>query len=385
MTKILVRGPALSQSGYGEHCRSVLRALKSRKKNDIYLVNVGWGESGWIYEDTDERRWIDSLILRTSQAQNVEFDISIQVQLPIEWQVLANKNIGVTAGVETDTIPATWAEASRQMDAIIVPSQHTKDGYSEYEELMDKISVIGYPVRKQKKEPVNLNLPTKSNFLTVAQWSPRKNVEQLLSAFIQEFMNEDVGLVLKIGLKNGSVIDRHYTKERLDTFMKAVPSNRKCKVYLLHGTLAESEMAGLYNSKEITAYATSTHGEGFGLPAFDAACSGLPIVAANWGGIKEYSSIEGAPMILEVEHEIDNVKDYQQWSGVLETTASWCFPDTTSLRAKLREAHSESKELRKNATLLQAHLNKQFSNKKINTMYNSVINKVLKENKDETK
>ena len=134
--------------------------------------------------------------------------------------------------------------------------------------------------------------------------------------------------------------------------MSAVPANRKCKVYLLHGTLSEGEMAGLYRNKSIAAYVTSTHGEGFGLPAFDAARSGLPIVAANWGGLQEYSSVEGVPMILEVAHEIDNVKDYQQWTGVLETTAKWCFPDTVSLRAKMREAHSESKAVRKNALLL---------------------------------
>jgi len=385
MTKILVRGPALSQSGYGEHCRSVLRALKSKKKNDIYLINVGWGESGWIYEDTDERRWIDSLILKTAQATESDFDLSVQVQLPIEWQQLAKKNIGVTAGVETDTIPATWAEASEQMDAIVVPSQHTKDGFSEYESLLKKISVVGYPVKKKKSQQLDLGLSTASNFLTVAQWSPRKNLEQLLSAFIQEFMNEDVGLILKVGLKNGSEIDRHYTKERLDSFLKGVPENKKCKVYLLHGTMSEAEMAALYKDKNITAYVTTSHGEGYGLPSFDAATSGLPIVAANWGGIKEYSSIEGAPMILEVDHEVDNVKDYQQWSGVLETTAKWCFPDITSLRSKMREVYADSTTAKKNAMFLQAHLSKQFSNKNINAMYDKIITKTLKENKNETK
>lgn len=385
MTKILVRGPALSQSGYGEHCRSVLRALKSKKKNDIYLINVGWGESGWIYEDTDERRWIDSLILKTAQATESDFDLSVQVQLPIEWQQLAKKNIGVTAGVETDTIPATWAEASEQMDAIVVPSQHTKDGFSEYESLLKKISVVGYPVKKKKSQQLDLGLSTASNFLTVAQWSPRKNLEQLLSAFIQEFMNEDVGLILKVGLKNGSEIDRHYTKERLDSFLKGVPENKKCKVYLLHGTMSEAEMAALYKDKNITAYVTTSHGEGYGLPSFDAATSGLPIVAANWGGIKEYSSIEGAPMILEVDHEVDNVKEYQQWSGVLETTAKWCFPDITSLRSKMREVYADSTTAKKNAMFLQAHLSKQFSNKNINAMYDKIITKTLKENKNETK
>jgi len=385
MTKILVRGPALSQSGYGEHCRSVLRALRSRKKNDIHLINVGWGESGWIYEDTDERRWIDSLILKTAQTQNPDFDLSIQVQLPIEWQQLAKTNIGITAGVETDAIPEEWAKASEQMDAIIVPSQHTKDGYSNYDSLMNKISVIGYPSRNIKKQPLEINFPSEKNFLSVAQWSPRKNIEQLLSAFIQEFMNEDVGLVLKIGLKNGSEIDRFYTQERLETFMKAVPASRKCKVHLLHGTLTEGEMASLYSHKNITAYVTSSHGEGFGLPCFDAVCAGLPVVAANWGGIREYSNVEGAPLILEVEHDVTNVKEYQQWVGVLETTAKWCFPDTGSLRSQMREAYDNSLEVSKNAKMLQAEVTEKFSNKKINSLYNNLINKVLKENKNETK
>ena len=41
MKKVLVRGPALSQSGYGEHTRFLLRALRSREDIfDIHLLNV---------------------------------------------------------------------------------------------------------------------------------------------------------------------------------------------------------------------------------------------------------------------------------------------------------------------------------------------------------
>ena len=57
--KVIVRGPALSQSGYGEHTRFLLRSLKSREDLfDIYLLNVGWGKTNWLFEDTDERTWI---------------------------------------------------------------------------------------------------------------------------------------------------------------------------------------------------------------------------------------------------------------------------------------------------------------------------------------
>mgnify|MGYP001306338564 CR=1 FL=1 len=379
MTKILVRGPALSQSGYGEHCRSVLRALKSRKSNDVYLINVGWGESGWIYEDSDERRWIDSLILKTSQSiKDTEFDVSVQVQLPIEWQRLAKKNIGITAGVETDTVPENWCEASEAMDAIIVPSEHTKSGFAANAEVHEKISVIGYPVRKFRSHNLDIELKTKFNFLTVAQWSPRKNVEQLVSAFVQEFMNEDVGLVLKLGLKNGSEIDRHYTLERLNAFMSAIPSVMKCKIYLLHGSLTENEMAALYTNKNINAYVTASHGEGFGLPVFEAVSAGLPVIASSWGGVCDFTQVNGTSKITEVSFEVDNVKDYQSWTGVLETTAKWCFPDFTSLRAKMREVYSDSSTAIADADTLKKHVGKQFSNKKINKLYNDVITNVLK-------
>jgi len=52
--KILVRGPALSQTGYGEQCRFALRALKSREDLfDIYLLNIPWGGPNWIFENNE--------------------------------------------------------------------------------------------------------------------------------------------------------------------------------------------------------------------------------------------------------------------------------------------------------------------------------------------
>ena len=42
--KIIVRGPVLSRSGYGEQSRFALRSLrKNEHKFDIYLVNTNLG------------------------------------------------------------------------------------------------------------------------------------------------------------------------------------------------------------------------------------------------------------------------------------------------------------------------------------------------------
>ena len=107
MKKILVKGPALSQSGYGEHARFLLRSLRSAGDEfDIYLINLNWGSTSWLWEDTEERKWIDSILAKTISYIQAggNFDISAQVTIPGEWERIAPINIGITAGTETTKI-----------------------------------------------------------------------------------------------------------------------------------------------------------------------------------------------------------------------------------------------------------------------------------------
>ena len=101
--KVLVRGPALTRTGYGEHCRFVLRALREVKGLDIYLLPVNWGKSSWVWEHSEERDWLDELIKKTAlyTQQNGQYDMSVQVTIPNEWQRMAPINIGVAAGIVT--------------------------------------------------------------------------------------------------------------------------------------------------------------------------------------------------------------------------------------------------------------------------------------------
>ena len=377
MAKVIVRGPALSQSGYGEHCRSLLSSLKDTD-HDLYLANVGWGESGWVFEDTEERKWIDSLIIKTAQAGKVDFDLSFQVQLPIEWQQLAAKNIGVTAGVETTSAPDNWKEACKNMDAVIVPSQHSANSLT-VDGVDNNIHVIGFQNRavKGKAKKLDLGVTTEKNFLSVAQWSPRKNIEQTISSFVQEFMLEDVGLIMKLSLKSGSNIDRHYTLDRIKTFLGAAPETMKCKVYLLHGSMTSQEMLSLYRDESIVGYVSSSHGEGFGLPAFEAACAGLPLIVPNWGGFSEFSGNSEEALVNEVDYTVSDIEDWHVWNGVLEQGTQWCFPDTVSLRQQMRTVYSDSDTANEKASKLKTHLSKKFANKTIKSKYNDIISQVL--------
>ena len=67
MKKVVVRGPLLSQSGYGEHARFIFRSLVSRPDLfDVYAIAVGWGKTGWIMEEFEDRDWETSGPLTTT-------------------------------------------------------------------------------------------------------------------------------------------------------------------------------------------------------------------------------------------------------------------------------------------------------------------------------
>ena len=156
--EVLVRGPALSQSGYGEHTRFVLRALRAREDEfNIYVLPTSWGETGWLAVDNEEREWLDERINRCTQhlQRKIPFDISVQVTIPNEWKRMAPVNIGVTAGIETNRLASVWLEKANEMNKIIVVSDFAKEGFlnTKYE---GKNSRTGEPMTLECQVPVEV-------------------------------------------------------------------------------------------------------------------------------------------------------------------------------------------------------------------------------------
>lgn len=402
MKKVIVRGPVLSNSGYGEHARFVLRALRQSGEFDLYLINTPWGSTSWKFEDSEEREWIDSLLLKTiNEGSSLTPDLSIQVTVPNEWTRICRKNIGVTAGIETDRISDSWIRGTHIVDKIIVPSNHAKSGFlsaktfvkdplgGEERELgvTTDIDVVGFPVRNvapKNMQRFNDIVSTDFNFLTVAQISPRKNIESSLVAFLEEFHNEpNVGYVLKLSIKNNSIYDRENTKAAVQSLLANFPE-RKCKVHLMHGNLSDEEMFGIYNSEKINAYVTSSHGEGFGLPIFEAASQGLPVIAPSWGGYTDFTSFKPTKKskntqsyITTVDYKVNPVQDEAVWTGVIEKGTNWCFTDISDLKVKMRSVYTDSSDSIKKAKKLKTHINKTYTEETQNQLFINSIKEIL--------
>ena len=47
--RILVRGPVLSRSGYGEQARFAVRSLRAYEDNfEIFIIPTSWGKTSWV-------------------------------------------------------------------------------------------------------------------------------------------------------------------------------------------------------------------------------------------------------------------------------------------------------------------------------------------------
>lgn len=398
--RILVRGPVLSRSGYGVQSRFAINALRSREDIfDIYVVNIPWGNTGHVAEDTDEMMYVKSALLKTAAyvQNNGPFDISLQITVPIEFEKIAPVNIGYTAGIETTKVAGQWIEKTNAfIDKLVVISEHSKKVFEQTtydvtdtngKELKDwglqvPVSVVNYPVRHFEPTEVDINLTTKHNFLVVSQWGPRKNMENTIGWFVQNFKdNPDVGLVVKTNIVGDSIIDRQHTIKRLEGLLKAV-EGYKCKIYLLHGELTQGELTWLYQHPSMRGLINIGHGEGYGLPLFEAAYNGLSLITPTWSGqmdfiCKKNKKGKSVPRVNRVDYDLQQVQSHAVWPGIIEADAKWCFPKEASYKRALTAAIEKAGHFKQEAITLQNHILETFTTEKIyQDFVNALVNPI---------
>mgnify|MGYP000262248540 FL=1 len=322
---LVFQGPIFTRSGYGDHCRDLMKSLRKMDKYDIKIIPLRWGSTPQNQVDGESEfgRW---MLERVITEVGEKPDVFMQVSVANEFEPKGHYNIGITAGVETTIAPKDFIDGSNKMDLIIVPSNFTKQNlggtvYQQKDQATDQIVgeiKVTKPIEvlfegvdteifsKGSGKDVLENVKEDFNFLIVGHWlkgdlgQDRKDIGMAIKTFATVFQylpkDKRPALIVKTSHAGFSVIDREATREKLEGVLKTFGD--KCpSVYLLHGDMEETDMSNLYHHPKVKAMISFAKGEGYGRPMAEFTLTGKPIIASGWSGQMDFLPAEHAVLL----------------------------------------------------------------------------------------
>lgn len=399
---LVFQGPVFTRSGYGDHCRDLLKSLRKMDKYNIKIIPMRWGNTPQNQVDgvSDFGKW---MLERVVTQLDSKPDIFMQVSVANEFTPNGNYNIGITAGVETTIVPKDFIDGTNKMDLTIVPSNFTKasligTGYQQ----KDQAGNIVNEFRVQKPVEVLLegvdtdifSTPKNSTdllsnvkedfcFLAVGHWlrgnlgQDRKDIGMVIKTFATVFQytpkSQQPALIVKTSSAGFSVLDREQIAERIEGLTNTFGD--KCPpIYLIHGDLHESEMSNLYHHPKVKAMISFTKGEGYGRPLAEFATTGKPILVSNWSGHLDFLPKENTVLL---DGQLTNVDDSSADQFILKE-AQWFTINYSNAANKIYDVHKNYKEYSEKSKGLRDNILNNFSLESMNNKFEQILDKYVK-------
>ena len=329
----------------------------------------------FVQANQTQQAWQDlPALLRATEAP-VDADTVIVHTVPEFWPALrepGRRNIGHTVW-ETTRLPLHWVPLCNSMQGVIVPCEFNRAVF-EQSGCRVPVMVLPHLRRTQWRE---FDAPGLAQcrkdwgirddaftFYSINTWDIRKNMELMLSAFALAFAPDaPVQLVVKTGVQ-AYLPQPPYSKEPLPAYLDGLLQGLEQRLGRALPTMAfiaddfvpNDAIDALHQLGDC--FVSLSHGEGWGLGAFDAATYGNPVTAPYWGGLRDYlpQGWSGA-----VPHHLEQVPIWpphkpsywsdQQWAGVQ-------LPDAAgALQTAWRDAAARQQE----ALAIQARISDTFS------------------------
>jgi len=352
-----VIGNIFDSSGYSIHTRELANALNKLTKVSLKTNLI----PGWERLVSDEEL---EMIKREPD------DINLIITNPLNWRLHTTaKRNWVYLVWEGDKVPDYFIEECLNPDIeyIFVPSKHTISAIlmtselklvkriiqkisiftiynQDTEKIQEKLKLIPHGVDLNKFYPINSpagkggepvkGSPSRFTFLVnkgFRHLEDRGGTQYAIKAFIEEFKNEDVKLLIKI--------NPAYGVPDLQKILKELGYTGD-KIIFDFNHYDYNDLVKLYNKCEV--FVAPTRAEAFGLPMIEAMACGLPVITTDFGGQTDFCTNKTGWLIpgklTEVKHEL-------QYEGI-----NWLTPDIKKLREAMRVAYSKDlTKLKENA------------------------------------
>jgi len=392
MKRVLLRGPSLTQSGYGVHCRQIAAWLLSKENIDVRFQALPWGDTPWILDQNSNNGLVGKIMKNTVDPTSTgKFDVSFQLQLPNEWDSsLASYNVGMSAVVETDICNPQWIECCNNMDAVVVPSKHAESCLNKSGTVKKPLHVIPEAYCREIDEvKIEENsfekfpqFSTPFNFLIFGQvtgdnpLNDRKNIFFTIKWLCEAFADDkSVGIVIKTNVGRNTQIDKRKTHDLMRLVLKECRKNNLFpKIHVLHGEMSEKDVALLYKHPQIKGLVSLTRGEGYGLPILEAAASGLPVIATGWSGHTDFLN---HGKYINISYSLKEIHQTRVDGKIFVQGSKWAETDEEDFKKKIVKFKNNPTTPKEWSSDLSTIMRKKYSHEAIFSMYNEIFKEIL--------
>jgi len=303
-----------STSGYSNFARTYIKALLD------YGVKIQLNQTKHDKSSIELDDWWKANIGKLLESPQLP-DAKVYIETPEFFQFHPNiKNVGYTFW-ETTRIASThvqgnpvpdqrynWVSQMNKMNLMLTGCRSSKQSFIK-SGVNTPIEVIGCPVKQHDINEellihgVTINQSTniiERNarpfvFGSIAQWTWRKNLEDLIVAFCTEFQPGEAVLCLKTYLTSpiggGSNIKEEsieiaHIENKIKEIKGGIGYTLLPEVVLIGASLTDEQMLKLHNSFD--AYVNPSRGEGFCLPAVTAMLAGSAVLSTDFSATQDY-------------------------------------------------------------------------------------------------
>ena len=283
--RIAFGGYFFAPTGYGAASRAYLHALHSASIA-MSVVNLS----------TMERRFVpDPLALSLLDLEiDPQFHLCHTEPSGIATMEDPPPRMIVMTTWEADTLPSAYVEALNRAIEVWVPCSYNVENFRK--QLSVPVTQIPHPVpvrcfaasdRAELNEGLHLQ-ESDFVFLSVATWQERKNLPGVIEAFLRAYPDEpNVILVLKTRF---SFVPQFTALAQISAAINRAGGPERCQVEkrirICSEIWPEEKLTTL--SQRANCYVSLHSGEGWCYPLFDAATSGIPVIATGYSGPMDY-------------------------------------------------------------------------------------------------